>query len=255
MDVPIVVKLQSSNCRNLSLFADLCNCTSHGSGKMILVGQKPDVFASDFARKPNFAMQVRSGACPALSGRESTARSSGCRSQWIRGWEWSRSDRQGTAKKTGESWEERMRDGEVKDTHANTFFMTLEPCMYVHTHEDVRSMHRVRSAQKNVRATGKCVYTPRRTHCSCYYMCTKPWKNLSEKTLSREKMNIHHFMAILTKKKSSIRLGSVSVCTEPFHVRLDLSCWYLFQQLAFHQSLSERPTFLISWFSMMPLYV
>ena len=51
-----------------------------------------------------------------------------------------------------------------------------------------------------------------------------------------------------------------------FHVRFNLSCWYLFHQLAFHQSLvveasrfpeacvTERPTFLISWFSMMPLY-
>ena len=51
--------------------------------------------------------------------------------------------------------------------------------------------------------------------------------------------------------------------TSSFHVRLDLSCWYLFHQLALHQSLwveaspfpeacvSERPTFLISWFSMM----
>ena len=81
-------------------------------------------------------------------------------------------------------------------------------------------------------------------------------------------------MTILTKNSSIRRLVSVSGCTEPltnsqtslFHVRLDLSCWYLFHQLAFHQSLwvqasrfpeacvSERPTFLISWFSMMRLY-
>ena len=31
-------------------------------------------------------------------------------------------------------------DGEIenKDTYANTFLQTLEPCVYVHTHEDVR---------------------------------------------------------------------------------------------------------------------
>ena len=80
-------------------------------------------------------------------------------------------------------------------------------------------------------------------------------------------------MTILTNNIYWIRrLGSVSACTEPLkisqtsssHVRLALSCWYLFHQLAFHQSVwvqpsrfpeacvSERPTFLISWFSMMP---
>ena len=59
------------------------------------------VFASDLARWPNFAMQVRSGACPALLGRESTAGSCGCRSQG-RGRDWSRSGRAGTAE-TGES--------------------------------------------------------------------------------------------------------------------------------------------------------
>ena len=41
---------------------------------------------------------------------------------------------------------------ENKDTCANTFLGTLEPCVYVHTHEDVL----VR--RKNVRATGECVY-------------------------------------------------------------------------------------------------
>ena len=140
------------------------------------------------------------------------------------------------------------------------------------THEDVRSTQWARCAQKNVRATGGCVYLSRRTHCSCYYMCTKPWKSVGKNSI--EKKNIHHSMTILTKNSSIRRLVSVSVCTETltnsqtslFHVRLDLSCWYLFHQLAFHQSLwvqasrfpeacvSERPTFLISWFSMMRLY-
>ena len=66
---------------------------------------------------------------------------------------------------------EERRDGEIKDARANTFFMTLKPCVYVHTHGDVR---RQTVKQKNVRATSECVHTTRRTHCSCCYVCTKP---------------------------------------------------------------------------------
>ena len=53
--------------------------------------------------------------------------------------------------------------------------------------------------RKNVRATGERMYTSRRTHCSCYYMCTRPQKTLSRK-LCQGKMNIRHSMTILTKK-------------------------------------------------------
>ena len=88
-------------------------------------------------------------------------------------------------------------------------------------------------------------------------------------------MNIHLSMSILTKiffqfvvwvrwvyAQNTLKNSQ----TSSFYVRLDLSCWCLFHQLAFHQSLwveasrfpeacvSERPTFLISWFSMMPLH-
>ena len=82
------------------------------------------------------------------------------------------------------------------------------------THEDVRSTHRVRCAQKNVRATGECVYTPV-VHTAVATTCVRNPKNLSEKTLSREKKHssLHDH---LDKKNYSIRrLGSVSVCTEP----------------------------------------
>ena len=68
-------------------------------------------------------------------------------------------------------------EGEMErnDTHTiNTFFMTLETCVYVTRMKmcEVRCERAVR--RKNVSATGECMYTPRRTHCSCYYMCTKP---------------------------------------------------------------------------------
>ena len=153
-----------------------------------------------------------------FSGRESTARSCGCRSQqWGRSRNWSRSDRAGTARKTGESWEEMERSR----THTQTpFLQTLEPwAMRVVWHAwrcaDVR---RQTVQQKNVRATGECLYTSRRTHCSCYYMRTKPKKkNCREKSNERknEHLSLHDH---LDKKNSSIRrLGSESVCTEhPF---------------------------------------
>ena len=141
-------------------------------------------------------MQVRSGASPALSGRESTARSCGCRSQqWGRSRDWSRSDRAGTARKTGESCEGES-EMERSRTHTQTPFFTYtwalsHACVW-HAWRcaDVR---RQTVQQKNVRATGECLYTSRRTHCSCYYMRTKPpKKTLSRKNQTREKMNIYH---------------------------------------------------------------
>ena len=163
-------------------------------------------------------------------------------------------------------------EGEIEKRHmCEHLFFTDTWATLVHTHEDVRSTQWARCAQKNVRATGECVHTPRRTHCSCYYMCTRPFK---KKPVGKNSVEKKWRPSWQTKFSSSRRLDSVSVCTEPlensqtssFHVRLDLSCWYLFHQLAFHQSLwveasrfpeacvLEWPTFLISWFSMMPLY-
>ena len=65
------------------------------------------------------------------------------------------------------------------------------------THEKCANVI-TRYVQTNVRATSECMYTPRRTHCSCYNMWTKPFKKLCQ-----EKSNIHHFMTILTKKFSN----------------------------------------------------
>ena len=75
-------------------------------------------------------MQVRSGACPGLLGRESTARSCAWDRQWGRSREWSlRDDRAGTAR-ISESWEER-RDGEQRRMCNKHLFSTLESCVYV----------------------------------------------------------------------------------------------------------------------------
>ena len=45
------------------------------------------------------------------------------------------------------------------DTCAKNLFGTLEPCVYVHTHEKCADVRRQTVQQKNVRATGKCTYT------------------------------------------------------------------------------------------------
>ena len=102
-------------------------------------------------------MHMRSGACPALGGRESTARSCGWGRQWSRCRERSRSDRQGTAR-TGETWERRRRDGEVwRMCNKHFFFMTLEPCVYVTRMKmcEVRSERAVRR-KMSVRQVSVC---------------------------------------------------------------------------------------------------
>ena len=77
----------------------------------------------------NFSMQVRSGACPALSGRESSAR--------IGTGTWCRGECAGAAK-TGETWEGRRRDRDQRHTCNKHHFREHEPCVYVHAHENVR---------------------------------------------------------------------------------------------------------------------
>ena len=95
-----------------------------------------------------------------LECRESSAGSRGRQSQWGRSREWSRSDRQGTTRKTGartgETWDRRRWDNRDDMRTADT----LEPWMCVtRTHKNVRSTSAVSVLQKNVRATGECVYT------------------------------------------------------------------------------------------------
>ena len=211
-------------------------------------------------------MLARSGACPALSGRESTARTlDGIVREVVVG-----SGLEVTVREQQRRVRLEKGEGEMvrNDTCAQNLFGTLEPCVYVHTHEDVCGCAQTHCATEKC-ACDRWVYAlSRRTHCSRYYMVRNRKKTGQKK------------LTFITpwpswQKKSSIRcMGSVSVCTEPlnkthtssFHVRLDLSCWYLFHQLAFHQLLwveasrfpeacvSEWPTLLISWFSMLPSY-
>ena len=98
----------------------------------------------------NFSMQVRCGACPALSGRESSAR--------IGTGTWCRAECAGAAK-TGETWEGRRRDRDQRHTCNKHHFREHEPCVYVHAHENVQMWLCTRYVQKNVRATGECMYT------------------------------------------------------------------------------------------------
>ena len=60
------------------------------------------------------------------------------------------SDRAGTAR-MGESWEGRKRDGERDDTCAKNLYGTLEPFVYMYTHEDVRSTQWARCAVEKSR--------------------------------------------------------------------------------------------------------
>ena len=78
----------------------------------------------------------------------------------------------------------------------------VEPCVCVTRMRSVRMWLCTRHVQKNVRATGECMYTSssRRTHCSRSYMCTKPLKKTLSRKFCRKKINIHHSMTILTKK-------------------------------------------------------
>ena len=144
------------------------------------------------------------------------------------------------------------------------------------THEDVWMWLRTRYVQKNVRATGECVCSHPVVDTVVATTCVRnPFKKtLSWKILAREKMNIHHSMTILTKKILQFVIWVRWVQEQnPFKIlRLHRSMSVLIflagtcsHQLAFHQlsrvgasrfpeaCVSGRPTFLISWFSMMPL--
>ena len=124
-------------------------------------------------------MQVRRGACPALLGQVSTARTCGRDRQWSRSHEWSRSDRAGTAK-MGETWEGRRRDGEKRHMCKYLFTDNLSHAWRWHAWRCANVTVHAPCAE-NVRATNECMYTSRRTHCSRYYMCTNEQKNCQKK--------------------------------------------------------------------------
>ena len=198
---------------------------------------------------------VRRCACPALIGQVSTARTCG---------------QKGDVKVGVQEQQRRLKhkkgEGEMKRNDTTPFLQTLEPCVYVWHAWKNSDVRRQTVQQKNVRATGECMHITHRTHCSCYYMCTKHKKLYREESVKKKLTFITHdhltkilqFVALVRNPKNSQ--------TSSFHVRLDPSYQYLFHQLALHQSLwveasrfpeacvPERPTFLISWFSMMPLY-
>ena len=126
-------------------------------------------------------------------------------------------------------------------THMQTpFHRHLSHACNVHTHADVRMCaDRLCNRQMCVQQVSVCTLPV--VHTAVATTCVRNPKNSVEKILSMKKFNTHHSMTILTKKNSSIRrLGSEPLKNSQassFHVRLDLSCWYLFHQLAFHQSL------------------
>ena len=162
------------------------------------------VLRADLARLSNSSVLVRRCACPALLGQVSTARTCGLQSQ-----EGSRSDRHGTAR-MGETWERRRRDWEV------WYMCNKTPCRHDLSHACVCDTHE-KCAKYEVSAL--CAET-----CACnkwvfvHPVVATPWCTKPLQTLCRnfclEKINIHHSMIILTKKKTSIRrLGS-----EPFKI-------------------------------------
>ena len=107
-------------------------------------------------------------------GWGSSAGSRGHQSQQgRRGREWSRSDRQGTAgARTGETWEGRKWD----DREMTTCVLQtpLSHAFVCNTHKNIRSVRAVYVHQKNVCATGECVFITRRTHSSCYDVGANP---------------------------------------------------------------------------------
>ena len=154
----------------------------------------------------------------------------------------------------------------------DTFFMNLSHTCVWHAWE-VCEVCSERAVLRKMCVRQVSVCTRSVAHTEVATTCARnPLKTLSRKNFAREeKWTFVTLWPFWQKTKLQfVFLGSEpfkSSQTSSFHVRLDLSCWYLFHQLAFHQSLileasrfleacvSERPTFLIPWFSMMPLYL
>ena len=203
---------------------------------------------------------MRRCACPALLGQESTTRTCGRESR-----ERERESSYGDSKR----WvTHEKREGAIERTKTlmqTPFFRHLiHACMCTSTKMCKCDCARAMCRKLWVQQVSVCTHTV--VHGVVVLHVYETLKALSRK-FCQEK-NEHSSLHDLTpwpswpKTKSSIR----RLVSEPFKVRLDLSCWYLCHQLAFHQSLwveasrfpeacvSESPTFLISWFSAMPLY-
>ena len=168
-----------------------------------------------------------------------------------------------------DGWDMRVEKARWRGTthvQQTPFWQTLEPCVYVTRMRSVRmcadkmcTCH----VQKNVRATCECMYTSPVVH-TVAASCVRTPKNSVEKTLSRKNNNIHHSKTILTKKIQFV--VRVRNPLKILRLQHSMSILIFLHQLAFHQSLwveasrfpeacvSERQTFLISWFAMMPLY-
>ena len=96
-----------------------------------------------------------------------------------------------------------------------TFLQTLEPCVYVHTHEDVR-MCADRQCNRKMCVRQVNVCTPTVVHTVVATTCVRnpPKIKTVGKTVENEHSSLHDHLD--TKKSSIRRLGSVSVCTEHF---------------------------------------
>ena len=174
--------------------------TVHRSDLVELVGLIPCVSGPGQVAKQ--LVLLRRCACPALVGQGSAARWCGQKNDVEVGVQ----EQQRRVKlKNGES------EIENKDSCDKHPFHELEPCVCVTRMRSVRSTQWARCAQKKC-ACNKWVYKhpSHRTHCSCYYMCTKPVKNSVER-FSQEKMNIDHSTTILAKKffNSSSGVGTL----------------------------------------------
>ena len=136
-------------------------------------------------------------------------------------------------------------------THTQApFLQTLEPwAMRVcDTHEDVRMcVDKLCNRKMCVRQVSVC--TPPVVHTVVATTCVRnPKKTLSRKKNNERKNEHLSLHDHLDKKKIFNSSSGFGKCmyrtpfkknsqTSSFHVRLDPSCWYLFHQLALHQSL------------------
>ena len=194
-------------------------------------------------------------AWPALSGRESSARSCGQKRQWDRrgrSREWSRSDRLGTAgARTGETWEGRRWDErEIWHAHATNTWDLSHACVFTCIRVcEVRSERAVRR-KMCVQQVSVCTHTVVHTVVATT-LRVRPLQLRSRK----QKSSLHdHFEKIL-QFVVWVRNPLKNSQTSSFHVRLDLSYWYLSISWLFinhcewtllgfpkHASLRDRPS-------------
>ena len=131
--------------------------------------------------------------------------------------------------KMGETWEGWRRDREQRhscDKHLFSWTWVMRAC---DTHEEVRMWLCTRYVQKNVRATGECMYRNDIFmvlwyESSCKEMRPKDIANLRETQLSKcTKSQRHAWMIITSKKKKNGSVGELStVCSH-----IVLKCLYM----------------------------